>query len=159
MALSSIFIFDWGDTLMRDIKGQEGKMCDWPHVEAMPGAKNLLQALSKKALIYVATNAADSSVEDIIKALVRAELAPYIDGCFCRDNIGYCKPEPQFYLSILDRLNVEPQEVSMIGDSLDNDILPARNLGMQAYWLNADESIDSAPEGVTLIRSLDILDI
>ena len=32
-------VWDWGDTLMRDIPGQKGPMVDWPHVEAMPGAQ------------------------------------------------------------------------------------------------------------------------
>jgi FMN phosphatase YigB (HAD superfamily) len=42
----------------------------------------------------------------------------------------------------------------MVGDSLENDILPARNLGMDAYWLNSDTNTQAAPEGAVLIRSL-----
>ncbi len=29
-----IYLFDWGDTLMKDFTHQSGKMCDWKIVEA-----------------------------------------------------------------------------------------------------------------------------
>ena len=54
-------LFDWGNTLMRDLPGQHGPMRDWPHVEALPGALEALEALHAQGLrLALATNAADS---------------------------------------------------------------------------------------------------
>ena len=36
--MSSIYLFDWGDTLMVDYVDAIGKMCDWPSVKAVDGA-------------------------------------------------------------------------------------------------------------------------
>ena len=43
-------LFDWGNTLMRDLPGQHGPMRDWPHVEALPGALETLTALRAQGL-------------------------------------------------------------------------------------------------------------
>ncbi|KOE91138.1 hypothetical protein ACS91_07585, partial [Vibrio parahaemolyticus] len=63
--MSKVYLFDWGDTLMIDFPDQIGKMCDWVNVQAVNGALQTLEALSKQNQIYVATNAADSTESDI----------------------------------------------------------------------------------------------
>ena len=35
----------------------------------------------------------------------------------------------------LSKINSKPQECIMIGDRLDNDIIPASNLGMKTIWI------------------------
>ena len=40
--MNRVFLFDWGDTLMRDDPTQTGPMWQWPHVSALPGALNVL---------------------------------------------------------------------------------------------------------------------
>jgi len=42
-----VYLFDWGDTLMVDFPGVPGKMCNWDVVEAVDGAKEALEHLSK----------------------------------------------------------------------------------------------------------------
>lgn len=44
--------------------------------------------------------------------------------------MGIEKPAPLFFRIILDALGVSPSEAVMVGDRLDNDVLPARVLGM-----------------------------
>ena len=44
--------------------------------------------------------------------------------------VGIGKPAPLFFRIILDCLGVSPSEAVMVGDRLDNDILPAKILGM-----------------------------
>ena len=36
----------------------------------------------------------------------------------------------------ISALGMTPEEVTVVGDSLENDILPARQLGCRAVWLN-----------------------
>jgi hypothetical protein len=59
------YIFDWGDTLMVDLPGQNGPMCDWPEIEVVAGATECLSALSKFAKCHVATNALNSNESQI----------------------------------------------------------------------------------------------
>ena len=47
-------IFDWGDTLMRDLH-LPGPMAAWPRVETVPGAGELLAALQGRAQCCVAS--------------------------------------------------------------------------------------------------------
>lgn len=46
------------------------------------------------------------------------------------DNMHFAKPNPAYYAEILGRLGVEPDEALMVGDSLENDIRPAAQIGM-----------------------------
>ena len=52
---------------MVDFPSVTGAMCDWEVVEAVNGAKEALEALSKHSQIYVATGAADSTELEIKK--------------------------------------------------------------------------------------------
>ena len=135
--LTEIVLFDWGNTLMIDFPDAQGKMCDWETVEEVSGAQALLTELSKHHNIYIATNAADSSKDDIIRAFERVDLSQYIDGYFCKASIGLSKYDSDFYPAIITQLGVQAQDVTMIGDTLEKDIYPALEAGLQAIWLNS----------------------
>jgi HAD superfamily hydrolase (TIGR01549 family) len=49
--------------------------------------------------------------------------------------VGFDKPDPRLYQWALDSEGVKPHEAMMIGDRIDNDIVPAKALGMQTMWL------------------------
>lgn len=151
--MTPFILLDWGDTLMRDIPGAIGKMCDWPEVEAMPGAKECLEHLSRTARLYVASGALQSTAEDIRSALRRVGLDRYITGYFCRQNTGFQKPDRQFYRSVLKTLATQAREGTMVGDSLKNDILPCHLLGMATVLL-ATTPPPGLPTGVLVIGNL-----
>ena len=142
--LTKIVLFDWGNTLMIDFPDAQGKMCDWETVQEVSGAQALLTQLSKHHNIYIATNAADSSKGDIIRAFERVGLSQYIDGYFCKASIGLSKYDSGFYPAIIAKLNIKPHDVTMIGDTLEKDIYPALEAGLQVVWLNTEEAtVDS----------------
>ncbi len=49
---------------------------------------------------------------------------------------GVWKPDGAFYDLAIEQSGHEPAEIMHIGDSLANDVRPARRAGMQALWLN-----------------------
>jgi HAD superfamily hydrolase (TIGR01549 family) len=51
------------------------------------------------------------------------------------DVLGMAKPDPRLFQWALGRAGVKPGESIMIGDRLDNDIRPAKALGMQTLWI------------------------
>lgn len=154
--MAKIYLFDWGDTLMVDFPHYLGPMCDWPEVSVVPGALETLCHLSDKAEIYIATNAEDSSVEEIQLAFARVGLAPFIKGYFCRENIGIAKGTPAYFEQIALALNAEPQSITMVGDSLDKDILPAIDAGLNAVWYRP-EAVSSDNEKSRVIGALEEL--
>ena len=49
-------------------------------------------------------------------------------------SLGIKKPDERFFRTILDRAGCSPSEGIMIGDRLDNDIIPAKRLGLRTVW-------------------------
>lgn len=144
---NQVFLFDWGDTLMVDFPNQSGKMCHWPKVEMVAGADKLLSYLAGNHTIYIATSAEDSDESDIAQALQRVGLAQYISGYFCFANLGINKASPEFYPKIVQRLGVEAHQVTMIGDTLSNDIYPALESGLSAIWFNSKNTPSNGYNG------------
>ncbi len=140
--MAEIYLFDWGDTLMVDFPGVPGKMCHWKTVKAVEGAGEALKAISKKARVYIATGAAESTETDIKAAFNRVGLAKYITGYFCKSNLGVEKGRPEFFPGILTKLGKSPNQVTMVGDNLKTDIEPALKLGINAIWFSGEKLID-----------------
>ena len=122
----------------------------------MPGAAEALASLCRVARLYVASGATESTAEDIRMALGRVGLDRYVSGCFCRQNTGFQKPDPQFYRAVLRILGARPEHVTMVGDSLEKDILPCHALGLQAILL-AEAVPPGLPTDIRVIASLDEL--
>ncbi|WP_421870204.1 HAD family hydrolase [Motiliproteus sp.] len=144
-----IFLFDWGDTLMVDHSRIDplrfqGKMADWPRVDLVEGARQVLERLSIRAELYLATSAADSSEAEIRTEFERQGMDRFLSGYFCRQNLGLGKSSPEYYPSILARLGCQIDDVVMVGDSLTKDVEPALAVGLTVCWLNP-QSVELPP--------------
>ncbi|MCP4484006.1 MAG: HAD hydrolase-like protein [Flavobacteriaceae bacterium] len=141
---------------MVDFPGVSGKMCDWDIVEAVSGAKEALEALSKHSQVYIATGAADSTELEIKRAFDRVGLSQFISGYFCKANLGMSKGTPEFLNAILDKLKITSVNVAMVGDNFEKDIKPAISVGIQSYWFT-EKDIESIPNNVKVIKELSAL--
>ena len=52
--------------------------------------------------------------------------------------VGIRKPDPQIFLLGVDALGMKPEEVTVVGDSLEKDIIPARRAGCHTVWLKGE---------------------
>ena len=52
--------------------------------------------------------------------------------------VGIRKPDPRIFLLGVEALGLKPEEVTVVGDSLDKDIIPAHEAGCQTIWLRGD---------------------
>ena len=129
-------ILDWGDTLMVNIPGARGAMASWPEVRAVAGAKQALEQLSGSYRLAVATNASDSNVRQVRRALARVELDGYFTAIFTMHELGAMKPDLAFYRAVLRLLGCQPQQAVMVGDSFAADIIPAHQVGLRTVWYN-----------------------
>lgn len=59
----------------------------------------------------------------------------YIDLVVSSAEEGVSKPDPQIYLLALKKANCAPEQALMIGDRIDNDIIPAASVGMRTVWV------------------------
>ena len=51
------------------------------------------------------------------------------------ENCHYCKPNPKYYEELLDKLNLKPSDCIMIGNDVEEDMVPADCLGMERFLL------------------------
>src|SRR5205823_14564478 len=84
-----------------------------------------LRALCTSYKLGVITNQSVGSTE----RLTRWGLMPLISTCLCSFELRLEKPDPAIFTLALERAGCAPSEAVMIGDRLDNDIRPARQLG------------------------------
>lgn len=49
------------------------------------------------------------------------------------ENEVYCKPNPKYYLSICERLDLLPEECLMVGNDENDDIKPATEAGLNCF--------------------------
>jgi putative hydrolase of the HAD superfamily len=131
-------VWDWGDTLMRDIPGQKGPMATWPQVEAMPGAIEALRALAWIPVHCVATNTTDSTSSEVAEALGRVGLLDYLTHCFTSAELGSRKPDPRFFLRSAQRLGIPPDDLLAVGNDLRKDIIPAKEAGLSTVLVSSD---------------------
>jgi FMN phosphatase YigB (HAD superfamily) len=146
------YLFDWGDTLMADIPGNTGPMCNWPSIQVMPNAKETLRHLSQRVKCHIATNAEDSESSQIRLALARGGLEPFITDVFCYKTVGQAKPSPEFFAHVSRKLQVNLRDLVMVGDDLEKDIIGAMNCGLQAIWYNPNGCI--GPSAIFQIGNL-----
>ena len=57
----------------------------------------------------------------------------------------FLKPDPRAFLAVLEKLKVKPEEVLMIGDEIERDLIPAKNLGMEAILIDRENKIVNPP--------------
>ena len=76
-------------------------------------------------------------------------LAGELDVQVWSEEVGARKPEPEIFLYALDRLGVDPINALFVGDSLQNDVQGAGDVGMttaQALWFRADDTPEIEPD-------------
>ena len=83
------------------------------------------------------------------------DLAPYIGCAVSSSDHGYMKPHPDIFREALRRLDAQPAEAVMVGDSLTNDIQGARRIGMRGILVSrSGAEHPEAPADVAVIRTL-----
>ena len=67
--------------------------------------------------------------------------------------VGIRKPDPRIFLLGVEALGLKPEEVTVVGDSLDKDIIPAHEVGCQTIWLRGEGWNDSLDEILEMIKT------
>ena len=108
-----------------------------------PEAPAILAALSQKYSLGVIANQA----KDLKKRLRAWGILPYFTAVASSWEAGCWKPDPALFRYALSLAGCAPEEAVMIGDRLDNDIAPAKALGMKTVWLRKGFGALQIPKG------------
>lgn len=89
------------------------------------------ETLSKKYKIGIIANQSLGTEE----RLDRHGILKYINLIVASAEEGVAKPDRRIFEIALERSNCEPANAIMIGDRIDNDIIPAKQIGMSTIWI------------------------
>lgn len=110
-----------------------------------PEAADLLAALGRRYRLAAITN---GNIH-----LKRHPLSGYFPVAIAAGELLTPKPDPKAFLTALARLDVAPQNAMHVGDSWEEDIVPANQLGMHAVWISETRGT-ALPEGVHRIAHI-----
>jgi HAD superfamily hydrolase (TIGR01509 family) len=87
-----------------------------PHIRPLPGARALLDALSDAGIPWaIATSGRIESAGPVLDTLgVDRSRTPVVT----RDAVRYAKPDPDLFLAAAERLGVDIETASVVGDSV-----------------------------------------
>lgn len=68
-------------------------------------------------------------------------IGKYFDVVVASAEAGCAKPDLRIFQMALQNAKCEPNEAVMVGDRLDNDIVPAKELGMKTVWVRQGYAI------------------
>ncbi|MHA1752436.1 MAG: HAD family hydrolase [Candidatus Helarchaeota archaeon] len=102
-----------------------------------PNTKPTLEKLKAMGLkvALLSNGPYDKGIKKLLEIL---ELKDYFDLIETSANIGYTKPNPLTFNTILKKLNLKPEEVIMVGDDLLNDCKGASDVGLLCVKVKKD---------------------
>ena len=106
-----------------------------------PDVISTLERLSLKYNIGVIANQ-PSETQD---RLEKDGLDRFFDICLLSETEGLEKPDRKIFLRALEQADCRPEDAVMIGDRLDNDIFPAKEIGFKTIWLRQGISCEQEP--------------
>ncbi len=92
-----------------------------------PDTEKCLRALGEKYRLGIIAN----QIPGAEKRLEGMGIRRYFDLVVSSAEEGVAKPDPRIFRIALDRAGCAPEQAVMIGDRVDNDIIPAKQLGMK----------------------------
>ena len=111
------------------------------HIEFIDNAKEILLSQKGKFLLAAVTNGTKIAQE---KKLRLSGLDKLFDHIFISENIGYEKPNTEFFEQVFKALGItDKSEALIIGDSLTSDIKGGYNSGIDTCWFNPSHSPNS----------------
>lgn len=107
-----------------------------------PDAAPVLEALKRRGFrLGVIANQAPGSRE----RLAKWDLLQYFDVIVASAEAGVDKPDPAIFHMALEQASCRPENAIMVGDRLDNDIRPAKALGMTTVRMKKGLAIYMKP--------------
>jgi len=115
--------------------------------------QHVLERISRDYPLVLLTNNCRELAE---KTLEYLDIRQYFSLIIAQEDFGpqVEKPHPEAFRIVLRHFNIDSSNAMMVGDSLENDIYPARELGMYAVLVKGDSDlVDALPQYLEFIRN------
>lgn len=118
-----------------------------------PDARASLEGLRDRGLKLVCLSNWDISLAEVLD---RCELLPLLDDVVSSAQAGASKPSPDPFLLAVELAGCDSDSVVHVGDTLEEDVVGAMEVGIRPLFLNRDSSVPDSevPSGVSVITSL-----
>ncbi len=104
------------------------------------GAEDGVKYLKSKYRVHITSNGNSTTQRGRLKV---SGLDKIVDSVFISDEIGYRKPEKEFFDICLQKVGVDRKNVVMIGDSPTGDMVGAKNAGIDFVLFGSKKKCDS----------------
>lgn len=99
-----------------------------PPFQIMPGMEVQLPKLAATYRLGIAGQYG----KELLDTLAQHNLLDCFAVHLTQDDYAITKPDPRYYEQILARCQMKAEETVMVGDRIDNDVIPARQVGMKS---------------------------
>ena len=103
--------------------------------EAYDEVKTVLDELKKKYLVFIGSNTDNDVLESVMQ-----KNGITVDKVYTSEKLKCYKPAKLFYKKILNDSGLGPQEVLFVGDSITDDVLGPKVVGIKSIWLDRNGS-------------------
>jgi len=108
------------------------------------GAEHLIEFLKARGLrVIVATNPLFNTPATEERLRWAAIDPAAVDFITTADNMHFVKPSLHYYLEILARFGLAPEDALMVGDDLSNDIAPAALVGLATFHVRWNTTVSN----------------
>jgi HAD superfamily hydrolase (TIGR01662 family) len=121
-----------------------------------PGIDDLLRKLRK---LDLKLGLVANQPERMHEQLERAGIVDLLDHCGLSGISGVRKPDPRAFTGAAGALGVAPAECIMVGDRIDNDIAPAKTLGMATIRFRTGRHRRQKPRSPAEIPDAEVADV
>ncbi len=117
------------------------------------GVREILVNLSGRYNLAIISNVISNASR---LALRKFNLEQYFDYVVLSRDLGIRKPDPKIFNFTLQNLGVKSREAIHVGDSLEHDVLGAKNVGMKTVWIRGDDEATNVHPDFTISKITDL---
>ena len=99
--------------------------------EAYPEIKTVLNELMKEYQVFIGSNTDNDVLESV---MAKNDIA--VQKVYTSENLKCYKPSSQFFTQILADNGFSANEVLFVGDSITDDIMGPKAIGMKTIWID-----------------------
>jgi putative hydrolase of the HAD superfamily len=124
----------------------------WEHAHNFQIFEDVLPALARLRASALKLGLVSNTGRDLDEFVAHHGLE--VDAAVSSGAHGKTKPHPTIFLAALTRLEVEPADAVMIGDSIEDDVEGAEAVGMRGLLLDRENRYPEVEKKLTDLRAL-----
>ena len=113
--------------------------------EAYPETEEVLNELKKSYQVFIGSN----TDNDVLESVMRKNQIS-VHKVYTSENLRCYKPAGSFFLQILEDNGLSPEEVLFVGDSMTDDVLGPKAVGIKTVWLDRNGTGGNGGQGYTI---------